>query len=176
MLQGALKSITLKDAVLRMTLTMVKLNQAGYLLLDHFVWMGKVGIVDTNTKKWARVSSRFWLIAIMFNIMRNIYDIYCIIHQETLRQNNMKRRAQLSGDYQNVQNSSESRSAVVKRCIRDNQPVVLDCIKNAGDLVLPLSSLGYIHTSAGFQGLAGVVSSVIGMATVWNPILKLSPS
>ena len=56
--------------------------QAGYLLLDHYIWLGKTGIVDANTKLLARRAAAFWLVTICFNITRNFYDLLNIIEAE----------------------------------------------------------------------------------------------
>ena len=179
MIQGALKSMHLDDYLYRATITISKLNQAGYLLVDHLIWLGKVGLVETDTKKWARVSARFWLLTIIFNLVRNLYDVISVYQMEAMRLAR-QRKANMSNNAAGV-NSESSRhrpaeQSLVTKMVYGHKPVMIDTAKNLCDLLLPLSSLKYINISPGLQGLAGITSSILGMATVWNASLKLTPS
>ena len=166
MVQGAVKSMQLEDIFYRLTLTLSKLTQACYLFVDHILWVGKVGLVNTNTKKWAKASARFWLITIIFNLIRNMYDVVLIAGWA--RWEVVKRKTSSS--------SKVSEAIYPWTSLAANKPVVLDIVKNVCDLFLPLSSLGYIQTSVGFQGVMGIISSLVGVMVVWKPVLKLVPS
>lgn len=170
MMQGALKSFYIEDTIYRLTLTISKLNQACYLLADHIIWAGKVGLVKTNTKKWAKVSARFWLVTIICCLIRNVYDILSVITAS-------KRAADKKKVYMSDSTGAkENSSGLIAKCLDHHKPMVLDITKNVSDLFLPLSSLGYIKTSTGFQGLMGIIGSVVGILVVWNPRLKQSPA
>ena len=69
-----------------------------------------------------------------------------------------------------------SKSKVVFQSLSENKPIVLDLMRNLSDLVLPMEGLGHVKASPGVQGIAGIVSSVIGIATTWEPLLRLVPS
>jgi len=176
MLKGAWQSSHLADTILRHTLTLAKLHQSAYLLIDNLVWLGKVGLVDADVKRWVQLSARFWLIAIIFNIMRNIYDIHGIIYQEKCRRSNRQLRRQYCGNEGIVQMYKESHCDTIGRLVEEHVPVAIDTVKNVADLILPLSTLGYIGASPGTQGLAGMLSSVLGIVVLWNPRLKLLPA
>lgn len=77
--------------------------------------------------------------------------------------------------YNERQTSNAGALSVVVQCVCDNKPVFLDLVKNVSDLVLPLNTLGKVNASTGVQGSLGIISSMIGVATVWNPTLKLVP-
>ncbi len=164
----------LDNIILKLSLTLSKINQAAYLAVDHLIWAGKIGLADTDTKKWARVSARFWLVTIFFSLVRNIHDIYFIV-MKTLALQRRKAKLSVNGNA-NYGPSERENSSVITKCLSENKPVVADTIKNLADLTLPLSSLGYLNTTAGFQGLMGIISSCIAVMVVWNPMLKLSPS
>ncbi len=168
MFQGALKSLMIDDGMIRFALTLSKLNQAFYLLVDHFIWLGKVGIIKTDTKRWAIISARFWLITIFFNLVRNVYDVLRIMKEEG------RKKARAKKEMGTCDATGYRRTLC--DCLSDNKPAVVDSVKNICDLFLPLSSLGYVNISAGLQGLMGVTSSIMGIATVWDPLLKLSPA
>ena len=174
LLQGALRSFQLDNLILKLTLTLSKINQAAYLGVDHLIWAGKIGLAETNTKKWAKVSARFWLVTLTFNLIRNAYDVYLIILKYMALQ---RRKAKLSmnGNANYGPNEKEGDS-ILKKCFIENKPAIVDLVKNMADVTLPLSSLGYLNTNPGFQGAMGIISSFMGVLVVWDPLLKLTPS
>ena len=78
MIMGAWKSQNVPDILIRLTLTIAKLNQAMYLLLDHYVWLVKVGLLKGDSKKLAKTAAKFWLVTITASLIRNLYDILTI--------------------------------------------------------------------------------------------------
>jgi peroxin-11B len=146
-----------------------------YLLVDHYVWATKIGLTDANPKQLSRIASRFWLVALVCNLMRNIYDILNII------QNN--RRGLRKGQQESVSISRYSEEEYCSRAtsrsalgaVLANKPVIIDTIKNAADLLLPLTNLGFVNTPVQVQGILGMISSVMGILSVWNANLKLKP-
>lgn len=177
-IQGALKTIHLSDPVLRLTITMSKLCQAVFLLFDHIVFAHNLGLVKADKEKWSRYSSQFWLYSLILNLLRNLYDILSIITNEARAQENLQKRSQFMNggtDHSSVSRKRMGNVQMLKKCCFENQPVVLDFLKNLSDLVLPLHSLGKLNVSGGVLGFLGVISSAVGVATVWSPILKLVP-
>ncbi|XP_076465942.1 peroxisomal membrane protein 11B-like [Babylonia areolata] len=182
---SALNSLHISDSILRWTITVSKLNQALYLLFDHIVLAGRIGIAKVDKEKWNELSAKFWLITLTLGIIRDLYDMANILSQE-LRSREAEATQQqhkLTGDIpenNNIRHKAgkrvPSRNQVIRRCLAENKPLVLDLVKNLSDLVLPLEALGHIQASPGAQGLAGVISSVIGIATTWQPMLRLVPS
>ena len=168
-LQGAYKSMFVDDYAHKFTLVLSKLNQAAYLLIDHIVWLGKSGLVKNDVKKWSQRAARFWLYFISFQLLRNLYDFLNAYQNEVLR---AKRQKQSYSEGKERQRTT----SIATNVVVNHKPLVVDSIKNICDICLPLSSLGYINTSAGFQGLAGVISSTMGILVTWNPRLKLTPS
>ncbi|KAL3866221.1 hypothetical protein ACJMK2_043543 [Sinanodonta woodiana] len=177
-LQGAMKTMHLKDYVLRMTLTLSKINQAFYLLFDHFIWAHNVGVVKLNKQKWTDLSARFYIATLILNLVRDIYDIFCVICQEVKTyQARIKRSQYMNGDSNHsTVTENQTKGTVILRVFDENRPLFLDFIKNVADIPIPACTLGYMKLSQQTEGLLGIISSVIGVATVWNPLLKLVPS
>ena len=164
MLQSSLKAMHISDILYRFTISFARLNQALYLLYDHLVWLSRVGLIKDEKKKYTNTSYRFWLVSLIFNLVRNIYDIYKIYSTKTERNQSREgscSRSPKQGGFANY--------------VLENKPVFLDTVKNAADLTIPMGNLGYMNIPAGVQGLMGVLSSLIGMATIWNSNLKLVP-
>ncbi|KAH3835611.1 peroxisomal membrane protein 11B-like [Dreissena polymorpha] len=175
-IQGALKSIHLKDGVLRLTLTLSKINQAFYLLFDHFLWFHNVGAVKLDKQYWSDVSSRFYLATLLLNLSRDFYGIYQVIEEELALGES---RGNSSGAYQNGEASprtSRQRKVNVLDVLHQNIPLIMDTIKNLFDLAIPMSALQMVHLSPQKQGLFGIISSFLALLVVWNPTLKLVPS
>ncbi|XP_046574440.1 peroxisomal membrane protein 11B-like [Haliotis rubra] len=178
-LHSALRSIHISDTVLRLTITLSKINQACYLLFDHIIWAGRIGIAKVDSAKWKDLSARFWLVTIILNLIRDVYGMWTVIIEELrLRNKRASKSTYGNGDANHkyktrrIPNDTE----VVLSCFQESVPLILDFIRNMSDLVLPLAALKRINASAGVQGAVGVVSSVIGIITTWNPDLRLVPS
>ena len=173
MLEGAYESMQLFDRMHRWTISLSRINQAIYLILDHMIWMGKIGLIKVDTKKYAKIASRFWLVTLMFNLTRNAYDICNILIRKLEMKTKTKRsECQSNGDINSV---SKSEQNLLLECVTENKPVFVDTLKNVTDLTLPLASLHIWNTPAGFQGIMGIIASLVGIATAWNSKLKLIP-
>jgi len=60
---------------------------------------------------------------------------------------------------------------------RHHFPLCVDVIKNSVDVVVPAKNVGLVKdVNQGFVLLCGLVSSVCGLMTAWNPAYRLSPS
>lgn len=174
-IQGALKSLHLKDDILRLTLTLSKVNQACYLLFDHFLWFNNVGAVKLDKQFWSEVSSRFYLATLVLNLMRDFYDIYCVV----MRELNMRNARKLSSEYKNGDTKYKNVSRhqwTLLEILDQNKPLVIDTVKNLFDLAIPMSTLKMVHLSPQNQGIYGIISSFLAAVTIWNPNLKLVPA
>lgn len=174
-LQGALKSIHQKDIVLRLTITLSKINQAFYLLFDHLLWFNSVRAIKVDRQYWSEVSARFYLATLILNTLRDFYGIWLVTKQEL---DTRKARAS-SSSYKNGDTNFKSvsrRQSTVLEIMQQNIPLILDTTKNLFDLPIPLCTLKYLKISPSKQGVYGIISSFVALATVWNPNLKLVPS
>jgi len=133
---------------------MAKITNALYLLADHFIWMGRVGILRVDLEKWSKVANKYWLITIIMSLTRDIYEFIKILECE---KNVLKRHKILF-------------------CLKNHKEVVMDTVKNGCDLFIPLTALGIAKCTPGTIGLLGMISSLVGLYTIINPLYKLSPS
>ncbi|PVD19790.1 hypothetical protein C0Q70_20281 [Pomacea canaliculata] len=79
---SALRSLHISDDVLRWTITISKLNQAMYLMFDHIVLAGRIGIAKVDGEKWNRLSAQFWIVTLILGITRDIYEIYSMLARD----------------------------------------------------------------------------------------------
>lgn len=179
-IQAALKSLHISDDVIRWTVTLSKISQSMFLLFDHIIYFHNLGIIKTDKAKWSKISAQFWFFSLALNLTRNFYDIANLVQLEMSKQqkrgNEMQpSNGEVTASYTGRRTPNVGTLSVLVQCVCDNKPVFLDLIKNTSDLVLPLNTLGKINASTGVQGFLGIISSMIGVATVWNPNLKLVP-
>lgn len=160
----ALKTIHLHNPVQQLLVTLARINRGLYLLMDHIVWVGKVKLLDVNTAKWSHAAARFWLLAVIFSLCRDLYELWAAL---------MVERSRLRHD---TTGGSQTLRTALERTAHNNPAIVMDTVKNVTDVFLPLQSLEFINLPGGVIGLLGVVSSLCNLASIWEGTLKLKYS
>lgn len=167
-LYSALSTMKYPDLFVRVTVTFSKIANALFLLADHIIWIGRVGISRVDIDKWNKVANKYWLISIMLNLTRDVYEIVKIFEQK--KKFASSRKVSVVPKY----TSANQYQALLH--LKDHKDVVMDTIKNGCDLFIPLTALGYTKMTPGVIGLCGLISSVIGICTLVYPLYKLTPS
>lgn len=67
------------------------------------------------------------------------------------------------------------RVLLLARVLRSHPPLLLDLVRNACDLFIPLDKLGLWRSGPGVVGLCGLVSSILSLLTLICPWLRLKP-
>ena len=161
-LRSAFHTIHLKDPILRFLITFAKINRFLFLFLDHLVWAGRVRLVTIDNKQWTVRSARFWFLAVLFGLLRDVYDFFVALRVEQTR---LKHDS--TGAKKTLKNA-------LSRTVSNNPALVLDLVKNSTDIFLPLSHLpAGSCLSQGFVGIMGVVASACSLVALWNESLKL---
>ena len=171
MLDASLATISIQDPVHRITLTMSRIASAMFLFSDNIVWLSRVGIIDVDRTKWARTANKFWLYSIVMNLLRDLYEIKCILEKSHRRS---KFRISRTPVYHTSPYPSEFE--IVRQWILANRAVSFDTLKNACDLCIPLSSLGHINLSPTSVGFLGMISSAVAILQIIDYSARLSPS
>lgn len=161
---SSLKTMHLNDVTLRVSITMGKISQALYLLTDHIIWFDRMSLININKTKWTTTSNKFWLLSIICFLLRNLHELHLAMKADRL----MLRPRE--------KNEIATYVGRLRHCVQKHPDVAIDVVKNSCDLLIPLTSLGYVRLSPGFVGLMGVISSLGGLMTIINPVLKLQPS
>lgn len=176
-LYSSLKTIHLNDLALRVSITMGKINQALYLLTDHVVWLERLNLMRVDKTKWTTRSNKFWLLSIVCFLLRDLYELRLAMATELrARRNSREKGGSASSRCECEESAVASYVGPLLSCARRHPDVTTDTVKNCCDLFIPMTSLGYVNFSPGFVGLMGVISSVCGLMTITNPVLKLQPS
>lgn len=167
-LYSALKTVKYPDLTLRVTLTLSKIANALFLLTDHIIWMGRVGVMRINLEKWSKIANKYWLMTIVMNLSRDIYEIVKILEREG--PGFLSKKSKIS----TCSNSIKQYQRFL--CLKERKDVVMDAVRNGCDLFIPLTALGFTNLTPGTIGMCGVISSAIGIYTLIYPFYKLTPS
>ncbi|XP_063002190.1 peroxisomal membrane protein 11B [Elgaria multicarinata webbii] len=182
-LEAAKRAIHLSDMVLRFCVTVSHLNRAMYFACDNILWAGKSGLVPhMDQEKWSQRSFRYYLFALIMNLSRDAYEIRLLMereadgkHPQSGGRGDEGSVAREDGRLQHLAVRLKLQLRLLGHVLRNNPPLLLDVVKNACDLFIPLDKLGLYKTSSGFVGLCGLTSSVLSILAIVHPWLKLKP-
>lgn len=158
MLQGAARSLALKDTALKLMIISARLSRVMYFLVDQIVWAARIGIYKSDAKAWSKFQAKIWSLALVFCVARNIYDIY-----------NLLVVADKKTEDPGLQNEC------LYQKLKSRPEVLVDTVKNCADFLIPLNVMGAIEMNNGYIGVLGIISSLAGALTLWQPAMKLKP-
>lgn len=162
MIVGAIRAKEIHhDNVLRVLIICRRITYIIYYIIDHVTWAARLGLYKSNPKEWSKFQAKFWVIALVFGLLRNLYDILNLIFVPVKKHDG--------------EDSFAQGNSVVERLISRPQ-VLLDTVKNSADFLLPFNVMGLIELNVGLAGLLGLTSSIAGAIPVWSPNMKLKPS
>lgn len=169
-LEAAKRSIHLKDSVLRLCLTLSHLNRAMYFACDNLLWAGKTGLLPRlDQSKWSQRSFRYYLLALILNLVRDVYELRLLMECEA------RSRGAKAEEAHTAPRGVASQLQLLLYVLNHNPPLLLDLLKNSCDLFVPLDRLGVYSTGPGWVGACGLTSSVLSILTIVHPWLKLKP-
>ncbi|XP_044770063.1 peroxisomal membrane protein 11B isoform X2 [Neomonachus schauinslandi] len=192
-LESAKRAVHLSDVVLRFCITVSHLNRALYFACDNVLWAGKSGLAPrVDQEKWAQRSFRYYLFSLIMNLSRDAYEVRLLMEQESSA---CSRRLKGSGGGApgGVETAGpggpgtpgrgllqlalklQLRVLLLARVLRGHPPLLLDVVRNACDLFIPLDKLGLWRCGPGIVGLCGLVSSILSILTLICPWLRLKP-
>lgn len=151
-------------------MTLGKISGAILLFCDHVLWMHKLGFLNNiSNEKWGDLSNKSWLFSIAMNLVRDIYEIVELWKRSS--------RSQANGVFIQDKKDDSVRIDPINavKVLFANKPILLDTVKNSCDILIPLASMGFVDLSPKTIGLLGVISSVVGLWTMFKPNYKLTP-
>jgi len=141
------------DPILRYLLVLSRVSYSFYYLYDLLGWCLKSGLLKADSEKLTRRSSRWWSMALCLTLLRDAYE---------LRLNRNQHR------------DAKTERGVLE-ILANNPPLAVDTVKNLADLIVALHTWKKLTLSQGTVGLAGVISSLMGLIQVVFPTYKLLP-
>lgn len=154
-LQAASKAFDnkLTDPILKNTTVVRNLGYAGYLTLDSITWFKMLGLVDK--KKYPTVStwaSRFWLLGLVAGVVNSL---------RLLSINSAKLSSSSSSV---VEEKPVDTSAIKAKIYQAKRKLIWDFL----DMFVALNSLNYLNFTEGDVGLAGTITSIMGLKDQWE--------
>ncbi|KAL9025501.1 MAG: hypothetical protein Q9196_005685 [Gyalolechia fulgens] len=141
-----------RDEFLRYCAVGRQLGYGMYLTLDMATYVDSAGIWKLESaKRLQKEAYRAWFVGLMFNTIAGLYTLWGL-RQRELEVN--------KGDGEGVVES--------KKIQRERATTNLQLISDVCDLTIPGSALGYANLDDGIVGLAGTMSSLIGVWNTWK--------
>ena len=165
--RSALQTIHLTNPMLRLLVTMVRICRGFYLLLDHVLWAARMRLVSIDNRFWSRLSNWCWMAAIIFSLLRDVYDLLVALRVERNRLQHCVPPSSSSSP------SSHTTGQLLAGIARGNPNLIVDMVKNAADALIPAYRLDLVTLPGGLVGLLGVVSALAGLLPYCDPQLKL---
>lgn len=125
-----------------------------------------------DSDNWNRTANKFWLLSIIANLARDIYEILHLLqlHNSLF----LKPSELLSVSARNLEFTKTTKHIFM--LINCHKDVFIDTLKNLCDVFIPLTHLGFTKLSPSYVGVLGAVSSFAALITLVKPITKLVPS
>lgn len=140
------------DKIVQFLAVLTKITQAMYLLCDHIVWFGRVGLTEVDTTHWTSTANRYFFYSLVLLLARDAYEILQLY---------------------DVKHSI--RKLPLLQLVVNHKSLFLDLFKNSCDVLIPATGLGYFKFSPGAVGLFGVLSSAAALLPLINPVYSMTP-
>lgn len=141
------------DPVVRATDIVRSLGFAGFFTLDHFVWIHSSGVRQFEKSKFTRIqraSFQFWLIGLLGGVVNGAYR-----YQRS-------RRA-----ISEMLSEKEHDSASLKKAQKEAKDAFTRLVWDSLDVLIPATGLGYLNLDDGIVGIAGLITSYLGVRALW---------
>ncbi|XP_036909522.1 peroxisomal membrane protein 11A isoform X2 [Sturnira hondurensis] len=177
-LQAAQQSMRASALVPRVCLTLAHLNRVVFFVCDTVLWGRSVGLAPgIDREKWHLWATRHYCCSLLLSLLRDLYEVSWRMEQAAQdRAASEKSPSQEPLGYSVADEETEwlqSFFLLLFRSLWGHPPLLLDTVKNLGDILIPLDQLGIYKSNPGVIGLGGLVSSVAGIITTAWPHLRL---
>ncbi|KAJ4424953.1 Peroxisomal membrane protein PMP27 [Gnomoniopsis sp. IMI 355080] len=140
------------DPVLKYAAVGRQVGYAGYLTLDMATVLDAAGIRKSEAaKRLQKEAYRFWAMGLMCSVVAQTYTLYQLRVREA------------KVDKKEGEGVVESKRIALERSASQ-----LQLLSDLCDLTVPYSALGWINFDDGIVGLAGTLSSLIGVYNQWK--------
>lgn len=160
--QAAMKATSTADPVLKITSIGRQLGYAFYLMLDALQWVHGAKAYQFEKETYKKISlnaARFWLAGLTFSLISGVYKSYMLAQRLKLAQ-----RPKATAE------KEAERRVELHQIATETKAVRLQMLQDCCDWVNPGTSTGWIEANDGVIGLAGVLSSCLGIRSQWNKV------
>ena len=151
------------DPILQFTTIIRNLGYAGYLTIDAIVFFKLLGIIDK--KKYpnlGKYASRFWLLGLIAGLINSLRIIYSLNSYEN-DQNTQDEKVKVKETETETETKADT-VAINQKLYQAKRKLIWDLL----DTFIALNSLDILHFTEGDVGLAGVITSLLGLQDLWK--------
>ncbi|KAL7275119.1 Peroxisomal membrane protein PMP27 [Rhizina undulata] len=140
------------DPVLRYCAVGRQLGYAGYLTFDAMSWLDATGLWKGKSgKKLQEQAYKAWMFGIIFSLVGGVYTLYSLTEKEKA-----------------VKKTEAEGKVEGERIVRERKATQIQLLSDVCDVCIPTSALGYVKLDDGLVGIAGSISSYIGLKAAWK--------
>ena len=158
------------DPVIKYLAVGRQLGYAGYLSFDALTVPDAVGLrKSTATQRLQREAYRFWAAGLICSVVSGVYSLAGLRAQQK-RLDRKDGESAVAGKriekYARI--LSQKSSMYANDYFRERAAINLQLISDLADLTVPATAIGLVSFDDGLVGLAGTLSSLIGVYTQWK--------
>ncbi|CAI7644501.1 unnamed protein product [Penicillium glandicola] len=140
------------DPVLRYLAIGRQLGYAGYLTLDAVTVIDVIGIRKlASAKRLQDTAYRSWAAGLIFSTVAGVYTLVRLREKE-----------------KTIDRKEGEGVVEAKKIEKERSAARIQLISDVCDLAVPLSAVGIVNLDDGLVGIAGTVSSLIGVWSQWR--------
>jgi len=129
-----------------------QLGYAGYLTLDTLTVLDAAGIRKSpRAKEWQKQAYKAWFVGLLASAVAGVYSNY-----------------KLSIRAKDVNEKDPDAKVESKQIEKQRKLTNIQLLSDLCDLTVPSTAIGYATFDDGIVGLAGTVSSLLGVYSVWQ--------
>ena len=158
------------DQVLKYLTVGRQLGYAFYMLLDNATYVDHVGIKKFEAAaRLQKEAYRAWFVGLACNITMGVYSLYNMQTQvkKVTDTGDAEKAVEMKKLVKYARRSAESGVNGLTRAFREKTATQLQLLSDVCDITVPSTALGYANFDDGIVGLAGTLSSIIGLTAAW---------
>ncbi|KAK4970477.1 hypothetical protein LTR28_000082 [Elasticomyces elasticus] len=158
------------DPILRCCAIGRQLGYAVYMSLDTLTYLDATGIrPSVSAKRLQREAYKAWMTGLLFNVMGGVYTLYMMTEKSRSMAKDDGEKAVTAKKFERYAGTKAgAQDALADVVTRESNQAKIQLTSDICDLAIPLSALGYADLDDGIVGLAGTVSSLLGLYTQWT--------
>ncbi|KAE8149845.1 peroxisomal biogenesis factor [Aspergillus avenaceus] len=140
------------DPVLRYLSVGRQLGYAGYLSLDTVTVIDTIGVRKlASVKRLSDAAYRSWMAGLICSAIAGVYTLWRLKEKEKTL------------DRKEAEGAVEAKTLEKERSVARTQLLSDIC-----DMAIPASTLGFVNLDDGLVGIAGTISSLLGVVSQWR--------
>lgn len=157
------------DPVLRYCAVGRQLGYAMYLLLDNITVIDAIGIRKLNSvKRLQKEAYRAWFAGLVCNLVAGVYTLVKLRQRRAAVDDKEAEGKVEEKKLERYVVNSHNLLALIDQKRRERVATSIQLVSDLCDVTTPSAALEFVKFDDGFVGLAGTLSSLIGVWSTWK--------